>query len=82
MIGLPLLLALPMGVGLGLLVPHMVVSMTINRRTTKFIARFPDAIELLVRGLRSGLPITETMSVVGGKYRAPSATNFAPSRIG
>ena len=76
MIGLPLLLALPMGVGLGLLVPHMVVSMTINRRTTKFIARFPDAIELLVRGLRSGLPITETMSVAGQEIPGPVGDEF------
>ena len=76
MLHLSLLLALPMGVGLGLLLPHMVVSKTISRRTNRFITRFPDAIELLVRGLRSGLPISETMSVVGQEVPGPVGEEF------
>lgn len=75
-IHLPLLLALPMGAGLGLLIPNMVLGMMIKRRTNKFIIRFPDAIELLVRGLRSGLPITETMSVVGQEVPGPVGEEF------
>ena len=52
----------------------------IKRRINKFNAKFPDAIELLVRGLRSGLPITETMGVVAQRSRpARSATNSARS---
>jgi len=34
----------------------MVLNHFIKRRTNQFNAKFPDAIELLVRGLRSGLP--------------------------
>ncbi|MFV0623724.1 type II secretion system F family protein [Sphingomonas sp. ac-8] len=63
--GAPLLLALFVGLFLGAGIPHLVVGMMINRRVTQFTAKFPDAIDLLVRGLRSGLPITETMGVVG-----------------
>ena len=57
-------LALPFGLLVGLGLPHMVVGKLIKRRVTKFTARFPDAIELMVRGLRSGLPITETIGIV------------------
>ncbi|MCP4618437.1 MAG: pilus assembly protein TadB, partial [Bradyrhizobium sp.] len=41
-----------------------------------FTAKFPDAIELLVRGLRSGLPITETMGVVGQEVDGPVGEEF------
>src|SRR5689334_22070391 len=62
--GLPILLALMLGIFCGLVIPHMVVGWMIKRRINKFTARFPDAIELLVRGLRSGLPISETLGLV------------------
>jgi Flp pilus assembly protein TadB len=39
----------------------------IKRRINKFNSNFPDAIELMVRGLRSGLPITETLGIVAGE---------------
>jgi tight adherence protein B len=54
----------------------MVVSKLIKRRVTKFTVRFPDAIELMVRGLRSGLPITETISIVADELPAPVGTEF------
>ncbi|WP_242182344.1 type II secretion system F family protein [Sphingomonas sp. CARO-RG-8B-R24-01] len=73
---LPLLLALLLGVVIGAGVPHMVVGFTIKRRIGKFTAKFPDAIELLVRGLRSGLPITETISVVANEVDGPVGVEF------
>lgn len=75
-IGLPLLLALFLGVAVGAGIPHIVVGHTIKRRIKQFNAKFPDAIELLVRGLRSGLPITETMSVVGSEVAGPVGEEF------
>ena len=61
-------------IGLGL--PHFVVGFFIKRRIAKFTAKFPDAIELLVRGLRSGLPITETMGVVAQEVDGPVGEEF------
>ncbi|HTG38692.1 MAG TPA: type II secretion system F family protein [Sphingomonas sp.] len=74
--GLPLLLTLCLSLFLATFVPHLVVGMTINRRVAKFNAKFPDAIELLVRGLRSGLPITETIGVVGQEVAGPVGEEF------
>jgi tight adherence protein B len=74
--GAPLLLALFAGVMLGVGLPHFVVGFFIKRRVGRFTAKFPDAIELLVRGLRSGLPISETMAVVGAELDGPVGEEF------
>ena len=74
--GTPLLIALFVGLFVGLGFPHKFIGMTINRRINKFNAKFPDAIELLVRGLRSGLPISETLAVVGHEVPGPVGVEF------
>jgi tight adherence protein B len=70
--------ALALGVGLlvGAGLPHMVVSYFISRRGDQFTAKFPDAIELLVRGLRSGLPVTETLGIVAQEIPGPVGEEF------
>jgi tight adherence protein B len=74
--GLPILLALTVGLLIGVGLPHMVISNLIKRRVKKFTARFPDAIELIVRGLRSGLPISETIGIVADELPEPVSTEF------
>jgi tight adherence protein B len=74
--GVPPLYALPFGMLVGVGLPHMVVSKMIKRRVNKFTVRFPDAIELMVRGLRSGLPITETIAIVAEELPDPVGTEF------
>jgi len=59
-----LLLSLGVGLLVGAGLPHLVISKMISKRTAEFNSKFPDGIELLVRGLRSGLPVTETLAVV------------------
>ena len=70
--------ALSLGVGilLGAGIPHFVVNRKINKRTNEFNSKFPDAIELLVRGLRSGLPVTETLAVVSQEVPGAVGTEF------
>lgn len=70
------LLALGLGIAIGAGLPHLVVGMLVKRRGDAFNARFPDAIELLVRGLRSGLPVTETLSVVARELPGPVGEEF------
>lgn len=67
---------LAVGVAVGLGLPHMVVNSLIKRRINKFVNKFPDAIELLVRGLRSGLPVTETLGVVSSEVPGPVGEEF------
>ena len=74
--GAALLMAIAIGLFVGLGLPHLVVGSLIKKRITKFNAKFPDAIELLVRGLRSGLPIAETLTVVGSEVPGPVGYEF------
>lgn len=74
--GAPILLALFGSLLVGLGLPHKVVSYLIARRVAQFTARFPDAIELLVRGLRAGLPISETLNVVASEISGPVGEEF------
>lgn len=71
-----ILLALIVGVVVGAGFPHMAVNYLIKKRTAKFNAKFPDAIELLVRGLRSGLPVGETLGVVSKEIPGPVGEEF------
>jgi tight adherence protein B len=74
--GLPILLALLVGLFVGIGLPHFVVGKMIKRRVGRFTAKFPDAIDLMVRGLRSGLPISETLGVVADEVPGPIAEEF------
>ncbi|KHK92977.1 type II secretion system F family protein [Novosphingobium malaysiense] len=71
-----LFLSLAVGMAVGAGLPHMVVNHFIKRRTNQFTVKFADAIELLVRGLRSGLPVTETLAVVAQEVPGPVGEEF------
>jgi tight adherence protein B len=74
--GMPFPLAIFVGLFAGIGLPHYIVGKLVLRRIAKFNARFPDALELMVRGLRSGLPITETMGVVADELPGPISEEF------
>ncbi len=74
--GAPAMLSLCFGLFVALAIPHFIVNRFIKKRSAQFTARFPDAIELMVRGLRSGLPISETVSVVGQEIPGPVGVEF------
>ena len=71
-----LLLSLGVGILMGAGIPHLVVGFFIKKRTNAFNTKFPDGIELLVRGLRSGLPVTETLAVVAQEVPGPVGEEF------
>jgi len=74
--GAPLVLSLLVGMFFGIGGPHFVIGKLIKRRVNKFTNNFPDAIELMVRGLRSGLPITETLGIVASEIPGPVGVEF------
>lgn len=74
-LGAPLL-ALGAGLLIGAGIPHFWVGRTINSRLNKFIVRFPDALDLMVRGLRSGLPVTETLGIISTELPGPVGEEF------
>lgn len=70
------LMSVAVGLFVGAGLPHMVVNFFIKRRTNQFNSKFPDGIELLVRGLRSGLPVTETLGIVAQEVPGPVGVEF------
>jgi len=62
-----LLLGLLIGTGL----PHLVIGRLGKRRLAAFIRLFPDAIDLIVRALRSGLPVSEAIVGAGHEIADP-----------
>lgn len=75
-LGAPIPLSALAGLFLGMFIPHMTVGYLVKKRIKSFTARFPDAIDLLVRGLRSGLPISESIGVVGKEILDPVGYEF------
>ena len=48
----------------------------LGRRQNKFMRIFPEAIDLIVRGLKSGLPVSESIRVVGQEIADPIGVEF------
>jgi len=75
-IGMSPVVSLLLGVVSGVGLPHFVVGRMIDRRLKAFTTLFPEAIDLMVRGLKSGLPITESIAVVGHELVDPVGIEF------
>lgn len=75
-IGLPYFPAALAGLACGIGLPHLMVSRLIKKRLVKFTSLFPEAIELIVRGLKSGLPVQESIQVVGKEIQDPVGVEF------
>ena len=71
-----LLIPLLIGIGVGLAIPNMLVGVLIKRRLGAFTAQFPEAIDLIVRGLKSGLPVPASMQTVSDEMQDPVASEF------
>lgn len=74
---LPAIAALLIGVSVGIGAPHKVIGFLGKRRMTKFNNLFPEAIDLIVRGLRSGLPVSESLKTVAREVADPVGPEFA-----
>jgi tight adherence protein B len=70
----------PAAVGIGLaagwLLPRLVVGYLGGRRVKRFLQELPDAIDVMVRGLKSGLPVTETIATVAKDFAGPVGQEF------
>jgi tight adherence protein B len=60
--------------GLGL--PRWVVNFLANRRIKKFTEHFSDAIDIIVRGIKSGLPVHDCLKIIGRESPEPLAGEF------
>jgi tight adherence protein B len=61
-------------VGVGL--PQIALQQQINRRLKKFVTLMPEALDLIVRGIRSGLPASEALKTIADEIDDPVGTEF------
>ena len=64
--------AIVLGIGL----PHVVLSRRMAQRTKKFVGLLPEALDLIVRGIRSGLPASEAMRTIAEEIQDPVGGEF------
>jgi tight adherence protein B len=64
------------GVAGGLLLPHVFVSFTRARRFKKFTAEFPNAVDVIVRGVKAGLPLVDCLKVIAVEAQEPVRSEF------
>jgi tight adherence protein B len=74
---LQLMPALMLGVAAGVGLPYFVIGSMGKRRTRAFLKLFPDAIDLMVRALRSGLPISEAIIGAAQEIGDPVGPEFS-----
>jgi len=68
-----LMLAIVMGLGL----PRLVLAFLARRRKKQFLSNLPDALDVMVRGLKAGLPVNEALKMIGKEFKGPIAREFA-----
>lgn len=70
------LIALGAGFGAGAGLPRWIVGMLAARRTKKFSEAFPDALDVITRGIKSGLPVNDSLRMIGQEAPEPLAGEF------
>jgi tight adherence protein B len=67
------------GLGLigGLGLPRWIVSFRRNRRIKQFIAEFPNSIDIIVRAVKSGLPLNDGVRLISVEAKQPVKSEFA-----
>jgi tight adherence protein B len=70
------LLGVPCALILGVWLPLKWMQFGINKQNKAFLRLFPDAIDLIVRGLRSGLPVSESLVLVSQEVSDPLGAVF------
>lgn len=73
---IPMVVSILLGLFAAIMLPHLGLSFLIVRRRNRFIAHFPEAIDLMTRGLKSGLPISESIKTAGTEIADPVGTEL------
>src|ERR1051326_3882147 len=74
--------ALLLATGIGVGVCHFVIGRMGKRRIATFLNLFPEAIDLMVRALRSGLPISEAIINAAHEIGDPIGAEFSTIEAG
>ena len=74
--GLNILIAVGAAVVFGLGLPRWAVDFLGKRRRKKFSSHFADAVDVIVRGIKSGLPVHDCFKIIARESPAPLGGEF------
>src|SRR5271170_1534231 len=74
--GLGLLPALGFGFAAGCGLPFWALTFLKKRRESKFLNEFPDAVDVIVRGIKAGLPLLDSLKLISNDATEPVRSEF------
>jgi tight adherence protein B len=57
-------------------VPRWIVGYLVKRRLNKFLEEFPNSLDVMVRSIKSGLPLTDALRLIASDGQEPVKTEF------
>jgi len=76
-VGVPIYVAAVASLVGALGLPRWFLGMLAKRRREKFLHDFADAIDVMVRGIKAGLPVSDALKVIAKETPAPVGPEFA-----
>src|SRR3954462_4539598 len=64
------------GFAAGFGLPLWMLSFLKGRREKKFLAGFPDAVDVIVRGIKAGLPLADSLKIIAAEAQEPIRGEF------
>ncbi|CDZ57971.1 type II secretion system F family protein [Neorhizobium galegae] len=74
--GLPLLAAVGAAFVSSVGLPRWIIGFLVKRRQNKFLQEFPNALDVMVRSIKSGLPLNDAMRLIASDGQEPVKTEF------
>jgi tight adherence protein B len=74
--GFGLLVAAALGFVGGFGLPRWLLSFLKKRRESKFLHNFPDAVDVIVRGIKAGLPLLDCLKMIAVESPEPMRSEF------
>jgi tight adherence protein B len=74
--GLGALVALGIGFAVGFGLPRWTIAFLKHRRENKFINELPNAVDVIVRGVKAGLPLSDCIRIIASETQEPVKSEF------
>jgi tight adherence protein B len=74
--GFGVLAALGFGFAAAFGLPFWILKHLKKRRENRFLATFPDAVDVIVRGIKAGLPLLDSLKMVAAEGQEPVKSEF------
>lgn len=75
-LGWPIYLSLALAFSAGFGLPRWMLNFLKKRREQKFLREFPNAVDVIVRGVKSGLPLGDCIRIIATESQEPVRSEF------